>query len=203
LAKFTPKQEARRMQNRLKKLNTLLLTAMNRTLPKVKKLVLSQHMNASPRATRTAVRKQSGKLRKSVTFTPAVRGVGGAVAVSTFRISAPYAGVHIGKRGAKTRITARRGNLAIPTKFARYASGVPIGTGPRDPRFNIKFVAKTRTGSKVMFGTMKGKSGVLPLFTLKRSVVVPTRIDTRKDIVRPAQAIYNRIVREGLGKALA
>jgi hypothetical protein len=124
------------------------------------------------------------------------------VALATFSISAPYAGVHIGKRGTKTRITGKRGNLAIPTRFARNASGVPHGIGPRDSRFEIKFVAKTRTGSKVMFGTVKGKKGVLPLFTLKKSVIVPTRVDVQGDIVKPAERIYKQQVQLGLRRAL-
>ena len=99
-------------------------------------------------------------------------------------------------------MSGKSGNLAIPTKFARLASGEPLGTGPRDPRYDIKFTAITRKGSKVMFGTRSGSKKILPLFTLIKSVIVPTRVDINKDIVKPAQAMYKRLVTAGLGKAL-
>lgn len=177
-----------------------MLDAMNQTVVITKKNLIVKHLNEK-RTKPNAVRKQSGRLQKSILTTKATRGRG-TTAVATFTINSPYAGVHIGKRGARTRITGRKGNLAIPTRFARRATGEPSGVGPRDPRFNIKYVAKTRKGTKVMFGTAAGSKNVVPLFTLVKSVVVPTRVDTQKDIVRPAESTYKRLVRQGLRKAL-
>ncbi len=196
----TPRQEAKILERRLGRLNSLLVNAMDRTLVATKARVIAKHLNAKQTGVRS-VRKQSGKLQKSIVTTKAVRGPN-TTAVATFTISSKYAKVHIGKHGAVTRITARGNNLAIPTKFARRASGEPLGSGPRDPRFSMKFTAITRKGSKVMFGTKGGGGKILPLFTLRKSVLVPTRVDINRDIVKPAQAMYMRLVREGLGKAL-
>lgn len=198
--RVTPKQEAKILLQRMGRLKSLMVNAMDRTLVATRIRVIAKHLNAK-RTGATTVRKQSGKLQKSIVTTKAVRGPN-STAVATFTISSKYAKVHIGKRGAVTRITARRGNLAIPTKFARGPRGVPLGSGPRDPRFNMKFTAITRSGSKVMFGTKGGGGKILPLFTLRKSVLVPTRVDINKDIVNPAQAMYKRLVREGLRKAL-
>jgi hypothetical protein len=200
LAKFTPKQYAKVLQKRIRRVEQLVLTAMDQTVVLTKKQLITKHLNEK-RTKPTAVRKQSGRLQKSIVTTKASRGRG-LTAVATFSITSKYAGVHIGKRGARTRITGRRGKLAIPTKFARRASGEPSGVGPRDPRFNIKYVAKSRKGNTIMFGTASGSKNVVPLFTLVKSVVVPTRVDTQKDIVRPAEATYKRLVRQGLRKAL-
>ena len=197
----TPRQEARILEKRLGRLKSLLVNAMDRTLVATKQRVITKHLSSKRKKAARAIRKQSGSLQRSITTTKATRGANNT-AVASFTISSKYAKVHIGKRGAVTRITGRSGNLAIPTKFARLASGEPLGSGPRDPRYDIKFVAKTRKGSKVMFGTRSGGKKILPLFTLVKSVVVPTRVDTQQDIVKPAQAMYKRLVREGIGKAL-
>lgn len=201
MARVTPRQEAKLLLRRMGRLKSLLVNAMDRTLTQTKQRVIAKHLNAKKKKATKSVRKQSGKLQKSILTTKATQGPN-STAVASFTISSRYAGVHIGKRGSSTRITGRRGNLAIPTKFARSSSGVPLGTGPKDPRFNIKFVAKTRTGSKVLFGTRGGGGKTLPLFTLVKSVVVPVRVDINQDIVLPAQRLYKRLVKEGLGKAL-
>ena len=182
------------------RLKALLVNAMDRTLVATKARVIAKHLSAK-RTGKRSVRTQSGKLKSSIITTKAVRGPNSTV-VATFTISSKYAKVHIGKHGAVTRISARRNNLAIPTKFARSPSGVPLGSGPRDPRFNMKFTAITRKGSKVMFGTKSGGKKILPLFTLRQSVIVPTRVDITQDIVRPAQALYKRFVSAGIGRAL-
>ena len=174
---------------------------MDRTLFATKQRVIAKHLSAKRPKAKTAVRKQSGKLQRSIITTKAKPGRN-QTAVATFTISSKYAKVHIGRRGAVTRMSGKSGNLAIPTKFARLASGEPLGTGPRDPRYDIKFTAITRKGSKVMFGTRSGSKKILPLFTLVKSVIVPTRVDIQQDIVKPAQALYKRLVRQGIGKAL-
>ena len=197
----TPRQEAKILERRMGRLKSLLVNAMDRTLVMTKQRVIERHLSAKRKKAARAVRKQSGNLQRSITTTKATRGAN-TTAVATFTISSKYAKVHIGKRGARTRITARGNNLAIPTKFARAASGEPLGIGPRDPRYNIKFTAITRKGSKVMFGTRGGSDKILPLFTLRKSVVVPVRVDINQDIVRPAQALYKRLVKAGIGKAL-
>lgn len=192
---------AKILERRLGRLNSLLLNAMDRTLTATKARVITKHLSAKRKKAKTAVRKQSGKLQNSILTTKATKGPN-TTAVASFTITSQYAKVHIGKRGAVTRISARGPNLAIPTKFARLPSGEPLGAGPRDPRFDMKFTAITAKGSKVMFGTVGGKKKIRPLFTLRKSVVVPVRVDINQDIVRPAQALYNRLVRQGIGRAL-
>jgi hypothetical protein len=183
------------------RLKSLMVNAMDRTLTATKQRVITKHLSAKRKKAKRSVRKQSGKLQRSILTTKATQGKN-FTAVASFTISSQYAKVHIGKRGTVTRISSRGPHLAIPTKFARLPSGEPLGAGPRDPRYDIKFTAITRKGSKVMFGTRSGSKKVVPLFTLRKSVVVPTRVDINKDIVQPAQAMYKRLVRQGIGRAL-
>jgi len=90
--------------------------------------------------------------------------------------SASYAGVHIGPAGSKVTIRPKNKKfLAIPLAAAKTAAGVARG-GPLDGIWGPTFIAKG-----VIFGFKKGTKkehkNPIPLFVLKRSVVVPRRVD--------------------------
>ena len=78
--------------------------------------------------------------------------------------------------------------LAIPLAAAKTAAGVPRGR-PLDGIWGPTFIAQG-----VIFGFSGGTKGTqsvkpIPLFALKRSVVVPRRVDPKKhllDWVKPA-----------------
>jgi hypothetical protein len=197
--RVTPRQEVKILKSRLKRIDKLKLTALNATLVLLKRKVLKEHLSGPTGA--TTVRRQSGKLKKSITTSKAVlkrgRFGGASRAVAIFRFNSEYAGIHIGKRGKRTKIRPKRGQfLAIPTKFARAANGRPLG-GPRDSRWGRTFVAHD-----IIWGTRSGTKSPRPLFVLRESVIVPQRIDIKKDIVKPGQAIYRRKIEEGLRKIL-
>ena len=183
------------MKSRLKRVDKLKLTALNATLILLKRKVISQHLSGPTGP--TSVRRQSGTLKKSIQTTKATlkrgRFGGGSRAVAIFRFNTEYAGVHIGKRGKRTKIRPKRGQfLAIPTKFARAASGKPLG-GPRDPRWGRTFVAHD-----IIWGTRAGTKRPRPLFVLRDSVIVPQRVDIKQDIVKPGQKIYRQKIEAGL-----
>ena len=188
------------MKRRLKQIDKLKVTALNKTLIELKRKVISEHLKG-PTATKS-VRRQSGNLIKSIHISKArlkrgFFGFGASRAVATFRFTSEYAGIHIGKRGKRTKIRPKRSQfLAIPTKFARSASGKPLGS-PRDPRWGRTFVAHD-----IIWGTRAGTKRPRPLFVLRDSVIVPQRIDIKKDIVKPGQAIYKRKISEGLKRIL-
>jgi len=193
--RLTPRQEAKLMRSRLKRIDTLKVAALNQTLVLLKRKVISQHLSG-PTGSKS-VRRQSGNLKKSITTSKAklVRGRfgGSSRAVAIFRFNSEYAGVHIGKRGKRTKIRPKRSQfLAIPTKFARASNGRPLGS-PRDPRWGRTFVAHD-----IIWGTRAGTKKPRPLFVLRDSVIVPQRVDIKKDIVKPDQAIYRRKIEEGL-----
>lgn len=195
MARVTPLQMVRKLQARRKRLQQLMVTALNKTLPLLKQRLIKTNLSAKPTATSHSIRRQSGKLQKSVTFSKATPAKGFSVA--TFTISASYAKVHIGNKFTGRTVIRPRGKfLAIPTRFARKKSGEPIA-GPRDPRWGRTFVA-----NDIIFGTLGKNKSVKPLFTLRTSVVVPQRVSVKRDIVKPAQQIYEQKIREGLPKAL-
>lgn len=192
----TPRQEARVIRNRKKRIKKLQVTALDKTLIELKSLVIRRHLKGPTSA--TTIRRQSGELIKSIQLGKAVAGrgrKGGAVAV--FKFTSKYAKIHIGKRGRSTTIRPRRAKmLAIPTKFARARNGRPLGP-PRDPRWGQTFVK-----NNTIFGIRAGTKRPRPLFQLRKSVVVPQRVDVKQDIVQPGQTIYRRKIEEGLRRIL-
>jgi hypothetical protein len=197
--KRTPKQEARLLKTRKKRILKLQVTALDATLKILKRKVINEHLKG-PTGAKT-IRRQSGELIKSIQLGKARlergRFLGGSRAVAIFRFNSKYAGIHIGKRGTRTKIRPKRAQfLAIPTKFARARNGRPLGP-PRDPRWGRTFVAHD-----IIWGTRAGTKSPRPLFVLRDSVIVPRRVDVKKDIVKPGQAIYKRKIEEGLARIL-
>ena len=183
MAKITIDQFIRKLNNQKGITQDILTTAMNRTTRILRRLIVERHFNNTAGPGPRAVRRQSGKLQKSIRFSKAVPFSEGVA--STMTIGTKYATTHVARhRRGKVRITAKRGFLAIPTRFARNAAGVPIAP-PLDPRW-----APTHIVKNIIFGQL-GSSEV-PLFVLKKSVLVPQRISIARDIIKPGEEILKQ-----------
>lgn len=190
-SEVSPQQEARILRRRIREVQKLRLSALSLTLKELRKHVIDRHLSGP--TTPTSVRKQSGKLSRSIRLSKPSVSAGQAVA--TFTFTDPKAKVHIGKRGRKTRIKPVRSQfLAIPTRYARRKSGEPFG-GTSDPRWGSTYVFQN-----TIFGTKGRGRKTLPLFTLREQVVVPQRVDINIDIVKPGELIYKRHIEAGLKK---
>jgi hypothetical protein len=164
-------------------------------VPKVKKVVednskrlwdrtVSRHLTGGTGSDRVA--RRSGTLVRSTR--PLKVRLEGSKVTGGLAFGAEYAGVHIGPAGSQVTIRPKnRKFLAIPLPAAKTAAGVPRG-GPLDGIWGPTFIAKG-----VIFGFRKGTKqeykNPIPLFVLKRSVVVPRRVDPKGhllDWVKPA-----------------
>lgn len=110
----------------------------------------------------------------------------------------PWAGAHIGPAGSVTTITPKRGRfLALPTEFVKQFRGHPVG--PRQYGGTVIFggiiwggLGWGRMRGKVKYsdnfhqsaftqrraaGEIFRKEGLVPLFILKKSVIIRRRID--------------------------
>uniref|UniRef100_A0A7V4G8Q0 Tail protein n=1 Tax=Desulfobacca acetoxidans TaxID=60893 RepID=A0A7V4G8Q0_9BACT len=164
-------------------------------VPKVKKVVednskrlwdrtVSRHLTGGTGPDRLA--RRSGTLARSTR--PLKVRVEGSKVTGGLAFGAEYAGVHIGPGGSQVTIRPKNKKfLAIPLPAAKTAAGVPRG-GPLDGIWGPTFIAKG-----VIFGFKKGTKrehkNPIPLFVLKRSVVVPRRVDPKGhllDWVKPA-----------------
>jgi hypothetical protein len=139
---------------------------------------------------RTNLHVRTGALRRSIRPKPVQ--VTGTKVISGILAGTVYSVVHIGKAGRKTTIRPRRGKyLAIPLKAALTPSGVARGT-PRGGTWGKTSVAKSKAGNLIIWGRkiMRSKNEhenrlgnkIIPLFILKKSVTIPTRIHP-KDIM--------------------
>jgi hypothetical protein len=191
MANFTlkcdPNRVTKELDNTQKMVVRNLLEIVTRNLTQGAELLKSKMKESYSGGTRTApgsLAEISGKLIRSVRVVPpqvTTDTVKGNIAVGDH--STPYAGVLIGSpRGKETEITPKNAKaLAIPTKFARTSKGVPRG-GPLDPMWGITFIA-----NNMIFGYQRGTSRQyakpVPLFILKKSVVVKTKIDLKEDVL--------------------
>ena len=107
-----------------------------------------------------------------------------------------YARIHEGWPEGRASTTIRpRGAqyLAIPLAAAQTPAGVARG-GPRD--FHDTFVQRSRQGTLILFQKV-GSGGIVPLFVLKKEVVIPAR-----PALRPTMQRFTPLILEDLGKAV-
>jgi hypothetical protein len=159
-------------------------------VPKVKQVVethskrmweraVSYHLTGGTGPDRLA--RRTGTLARS-TRALEVRLEGNKV-VGGLAFGAKYAKVHIGPAGSTFTIKPKNKQfLAIPLPAAKTAAGVARG-GPLDGIWGPTFIAKG-----VIFGFSGGTKGTqsktpIPLFALKRSVVVPRRVDPKTHLL--------------------
>jgi hypothetical protein len=159
-------------------------------VPKVMKVVqehskrlwdhtVSRHLTGGTAADRLG--RRTGALARSTRPLP-VQMVGSKV-TGGLAFGAEYAGVHIGPAGSQVTIRPKNKKfLAIPLAAAKTAAGVARG-GPLDGIWGPTFIAKG-----IIFGFSGGTKGTqnktpIPLFVLKRSVVVPRRVHPKEHLL--------------------
>jgi hypothetical protein len=158
--------------------------------PKVKKVVqdhsnrlhahvVERHLAGGTGADRLA--RRSGTLARGTRPMPVK--MAGSVVTGGLAFGAEYAGVHIGPAGSSMTIRPKNKKfLAIPLAAAKTAAGVPRGR-PLSGIWGPTFIAKG-----VIFGFSGGTKGTqsktpIPLFVLKRSVVVPRRVHPKEHMI--------------------
>lgn len=196
MANFTikcdPNRVTKELDNTQKMVVRNLLEITAKYLKVGSEILKSKMSDAYSGGARTAsgsIAEISGNLKKSVRVIPpqvTTNEVRGSIAIGDS--STPYAGALIGSpRGKATVITPKNAKaLAIPTKFARTSKGVPRGPaylgGVPNPIWGITFVA-----NNMIFGYQRGTTRKyaqpVPLFILKKSIVVKTKIDPKEDVV--------------------
>jgi hypothetical protein len=159
-------------------------------VPKVMKVVqehskrlwdhtVSRHLTGGTASDRLG--RRTGALARSTR--PLQVRLEGSKVTGGLAFGAEYAGVHIGPAGSQVTIRPKNKKfLAIPLAAAKTAAGVARG-GPLSGIWGPTFIAKG-----IIFGfsggTKASKSGnPIPLFVLKRSVVVPRRIFPKEHLL--------------------
>jgi len=177
-------------------------------VPKVMKIVqehskrlwdhtLSRHLTGGTAADRLG--RRTGTMARSTR--PLQVRLEGSKVTGGLAFGAKYAGVHIGPAGSQVTIRPKNKKfLAIPLAAAKTAAGVARG-GPLSGIWGPTFIAKG-----VIFGFSGGTKGTqsktpIPLFVLKRSVVVPRRVHPKEHLLDWAKpqfmADLSQIVKAG------
>jgi hypothetical protein len=148
----------------------------------------------------TRLRMRTGKFAASTRALPLKKVEGGWSTGLGF--GTKYAAVHVGPEGRKTEITPKKKKfLAIPLPAAMTGGGVLRGKPLDDSVWGETFIAKSKKGNLIIFGKKvswsgSGRSGakvgqtrgkLVPLFVLKTSVKVKTRVHPQKliDFIEP------------------
>jgi len=181
-----------RLWSRLKRVLKQVVRRQSRALTQY---VKTRHLTGGTTSDRLAVR--SGHLRRS-TKPRRVSERDGQI-VGGVEFGARYASVHVGPKGKRTTIRPKSAQyLAIPLAAAKTAAGVARG-GPRD--YPDSFVVRTKAGNLLVMGRQTGAKGAVPLFVLKRQVVVPARVHPediervlKPRILKDIQAEFERLV---------
>ncbi|MBW1953954.1 MAG: hypothetical protein JRI66_12900 [Deltaproteobacteria bacterium] len=178
------KDPIKNLDQLIKKLAPTVMKVVEKHSLRMQAHAVSRHLTGGTGTDRLA--RRTGTLARSTRALKArLQGskVTGGIAFGT-----KYAKVHIGPSSTKFTIRPKtRKFLAIPLPAAKTAAGVPRGR-PLDGIWGPTFIAKG-----VIFGYSGGTKGTqsakpIPLFALKRSVVIPRRVDPNKHLlawVRP------------------
>jgi len=140
---------------------------------------LSRHLTGGTATDRLG--RRTGTLARSAR--PLQVQMVGSKVTGGLAFGADYAGVHIGPAGSQVTIRPQNKRfLAIPLAAAKTAAGVARG-GPLDGIWGPTFIAKG-----IIFGFSGGtkaskSANPIPLFVLKRSVVVPRRVHPKEHLL--------------------
>lgn len=170
-----------------KQINPSLVSVLNRASVQVRDYIRQRHMggaNTSPnRLARNTGAMERHTVAKRAEITP--DGVRAGV-----EINVPYATTHFTDIGrTSVLIKAKNGNaLTIPIlKGSNHRAPKPASEYPRRFAYN-----------GLLYAAVRGK-GILPIFALRTSVVIPIRVNIQRDI----QPYADKVIREDVEKTIA
>jgi hypothetical protein len=190
-----------------------VLRALNNTTKKVEAKLLRQHL-AGPTGDHS-LSKRTGALGRSIRTAPAQAE--GTMVSSKITAGVNYARIHF----TGGTIKAKKKFLTIPTDFAKTNAGVAKGRMIKEgntwtflgmPTFIAKGIIFGKVGGALgrseglrqrrAAGEKMSKGTIIPLFTLKNSVVIKRRIDPKVDILQWAKPVLTEELKKaGLVKA--
>jgi hypothetical protein len=162
------------------------MKALNATNAKLQRKLINQHLSGPGE---NSLARRSGSLARSIRPEPAMPE-GGTLISAKLYAGAIYAKSHFGPRGSSITIRpTKKQYLAIPLSAAKTAAGVARG-GPLDGIWGKTFIAKG-----IIFGYSGGTKASrsaepIPLFVLKKSVVIKRRIDPKMDMIQWAKPVF-------------
>lgn len=189
--------------NKIPKLQPIVLANAKKIMAKISLELVArikkEYMTAGKETTDTALRVRSGGLRASVRPLPVTEAASGTLEAGV-GFGKIYARVHVGPKGKTTTIRPKRTKfLAIPLPAAQSPAGVTRGT-LKSGVYGDTFV-RSAPGGPIVFGKVKGagkNAQPVPLFLLRKKVVIPTRIHPEELIQWAVPRMMNEFKKIGV-----
>lgn len=165
----------------MNRLNGLgLIRVMNRTVADVRDYIKRRYMGGA-RTSPNRLARNTGAMEKHTVATRA-EDIGGTVRAS-IKVNVPYASIHFSDKGQKQTVIKPRNvtKLTIPIlKNDQHRAPLPASG------YTNKFAY-----NDILYAVRRNKF-VLPIFSLRSSVTVPSRIDISRDIDPYAKTVLER-----------
>lgn len=175
-------KRAERAAERLGKLG--LIRAMNRTIVDVRDYIKRRYMGGANTSSNRLAR-NTGSMERHTVATRATKDGTGRVTASV-KINVPYASVHFSDKGARVTVIKPRTATKLTVPILKNAQKRPPlpASGYRN-----KFVY-----NDILY-TVRRNKFIIPIFSLRSSVSVPSRIDIDRDVNPYARQVMEREVR--------
>jgi hypothetical protein len=167
-----------------------VVAALNRSSIEVRDYIKHTFMGASSRGPKRLARNTGRMEQNTIARRAGKTPDGGSVGVT---INVPYASTHFADRGVKTTVIA-------PTNAKALTVPILVGKNLRPPH-PARYYAKTFAYQSVLYAVTRAR-GVFPIFSLRSSVAVKSRVSIEKDIAPYAQFVIKRELEKEVGKAL-
>jgi len=169
--RITTSEKFERLLNRAgDQLPARMVTVMNKVAPLVRNYIREVYMGAPQTLPRRLARNTGNMERHTVVIRAKPESGGTSAGV---HINVPYASTHFTHTGRK-ELTIR------PKTKAALTVPILVGANKRPPLPATGY--KARFAFNGILYAKIAKRGILPIFALRSSVTVPTRIDVQRDI---------------------
>jgi len=160
--------------------------ALNRATVRLREFVVTKFMGAGSTEMRRLAR-NTGTMERRTAALPAQASADGVT--SSLHIDVPYASTHF-------TATNKRQTVIRPITGRFLTVPILVGANKRPPQ-PARAYARTTARGGVLYAV--AGNGLLPIFSLRSSVTVPTRINIKRDIVPYAR----QLVTEELNNEIA
>jgi hypothetical protein len=167
--------------------NSGLLRAMNKTVAEVRDHIKRRYMGGA-RTSPNRLARNTGAMERHTVATRAEKA-GDQSIKAAIKVNVPYASIHFSDHGQKQTVIKPRTvtKLTVPIlKNAQHRAPLPAKGYPS--RFAYH---------DILYASKKGKF-IFPIFALRSSVTVPSRIDISRDVLPYAREILEREVKHEL-----
>ncbi len=161
--------------------------AMNRSIVQVRDYVRQRYMGGA-RTSPNRLARNTGSMERHTVATRAETAPNGDVK-ATVKVNVPYASVHFSDKGQK--------HTVIKPKVVKKLTVPILKNNQQRAPFPAR-AYKSRFAYNDILYTVRNRKFIIPVFALRSSVTVPSRIDIERDVAPFARTVFERELNEEL-----